>query len=93
MLENPTNPNAEIVGRQVQETADRLGRKLIIGKAAVEGDIDVAITSLIKQGIGALLVRSDVLFNGRSKLLVALAARHALPTVYPLSEFAIAGGS
>ena len=48
--------------------------------------------ALVQQRIGALLVRSDVLFNGRTEQLVALAARHALPAIYPLREFAVAGG-
>jgi putative ABC transport system substrate-binding protein len=92
MLENPTNPNADTVRRNLQAAADALGRKLLIAKAIVESDIDPALTSLVQQGIGALLVRSDVLFNGRTEQLVALAARHALPAIYPLREFVTAGG-
>jgi putative tryptophan/tyrosine transport system substrate-binding protein len=92
MLENPTNPNAESVRRQVQAAADALGRRLIVGTAVVEGEIEPAFTRLVQQRIGALLVRSDVLFNGRPKQLVALAGRYALPAIYPLREFATAGG-
>jgi ABC-type uncharacterized transport system substrate-binding protein len=92
MLENPTNPNAEEVRREVQAAADTLRRKLIIARAIVENDIELAVTSLVQQRIGALLVRSDVLFNARPKQLVALADRHALPAIYPLHEFPAAGG-
>jgi putative ABC transport system substrate-binding protein len=92
MLENPTNPNAESVRRQVQAAADALGRRLIVGTAVVESEIEPAFTRLVQQRIGALLVRSDVLFNGRPKQLVALAGRYALPAIYPLREFATAGG-
>jgi putative ABC transport system substrate-binding protein len=92
MLENPTNPNSEEVRREVQVAADTLGRKLIIARAVVESDIEGAVASLAQQQIGGLLVRSDVLFNGRPKQLVALAHRHALPAVYPLREFTAAGG-
>ena len=52
----------------------------------------VTFLSLAQQRIGALLVRSDVLFNGHPKQLVALAERYALPAIYPLREFATAGG-
>ena len=92
MLENPTNPNAESVRRQVQAAADALGRRLIVETAVVGGDIEPAFTRLVQQRIGALLVRADVLFNGRPKQLVALAERYALPAIYPLREFATAGG-
>jgi ABC-type uncharacterized transport system substrate-binding protein len=92
LIENPTNPNAEFVRKNVQAAADALGRKLTVAEAVVENDIDPAVTTLVQQRIGALLVRSDVLFNGQPKLLVAIAGRHALPAIYPLREFAAAGG-
>ena len=41
---------------------------------------------------GALLIANDGLFIDRRNHLVALAARHAVPTVYFLREFAAAGG-
>jgi putative ABC transport system substrate-binding protein len=65
---------------------------LIVGTAVVEGEIEPTFTRLLEERIGALLVRSDVLFNGRPKQLVALAVRYALPAIYPLREFATAGG-
>jgi putative ABC transport system substrate-binding protein len=34
----------------------------------------------------------DSFFIGRSNQLVALAARHAVPTIYPFREFTAAGG-
>jgi putative ABC transport system substrate-binding protein len=92
LLENPTNPNAEQVRRELQAASDSLGRSLLIARATVERDIELAVSSLVQRGIGGLLVRSDVLFNGRPKLLVALANRHALPAIYPLREFVTAGG-
>jgi putative tryptophan/tyrosine transport system substrate-binding protein len=92
LLENPANPASDAVRRDVQAAADKLGRKVVLGKATVESDIEPAFASLVQQGAGALLVRSDLLFNGRLELLVALAARHALPAVYALREFPLAGG-
>ena len=92
MLENPTNPNAGTVRSEVQAAANALGRKLIVVTAVAERDIEPAFARAVEQRAGALLVRSDVLFNGRPKLLVALAEQHALPAIYPLRDFATAGG-
>ena len=89
---NPTNPNAENIRKQVQAAADALERRLIVGTAVVEGEIEPSVTRLVQQRIGALLIRPDLLFNGRSKQLVALATRYALPAIHPLREFATAGG-
>jgi putative tryptophan/tyrosine transport system substrate-binding protein len=41
---------------------------------------------------GALLVAADASFYSRRDHIVALAARHAIPTIYEQREFALAGG-
>jgi putative ABC transport system substrate-binding protein len=92
LLENPTNPNAEAVRQNIRSAADTVGRKLVIATAIVESDLEAAFATLVRQGVEALVVRSDALFNGRPQQLVALAARHMLPAVYPLRDFAHAGG-
>jgi putative ABC transport system substrate-binding protein len=92
MLENPSNPNSELVRKEVQAAADTLGRKLIVARTMLEGDIAPGVATLVQQHVGGLLVRSDALFNGRPEQLVALAARYRLPAIFPLREFATAGG-
>jgi putative tryptophan/tyrosine transport system substrate-binding protein len=42
--------------------------------------------------VDALVVVTDPLFNSRPHQLASLAARYALPTIYPYREFAAAGG-
>jgi putative tryptophan/tyrosine transport system substrate-binding protein len=42
--------------------------------------------------VGALLVSADPLFTARRDQIVALAARHAMPVMYPWREFVEAGG-
>ena len=92
MLENPTNPNTPAVRKDMQRAADALGQKLIIATATVESDLPTAFDELVRQRTEALVVRSDALFNARPQQLVALAARHSLPAIYPLRDFVAAGG-
>jgi putative ABC transport system substrate-binding protein len=92
LLENPINPNASEVRQDVQAAAGVLGKKLVIANAVAESGFEAAFATFAQQQVAAVLVRSDVLFNGRPKQLVALASRHKLPAVFPLREFPAAGG-
>ena len=61
-------------------------------KARTEQDFDSAFTTLVHERAGALLVTGDALFNSRRDRLVALAARHAVPTIHTEKPFVEAGG-
>jgi len=101
-------PNAAIIGVLVNpellggETASLLtdieaagraaGRQLIILKATTADDIDTAFEALVRQRAEALLVSPGAIFVTQTQKLVALAARHALPTMYFRRELVDAGG-
>jgi putative ABC transport system substrate-binding protein len=55
-------------------------------------DIEAAFANLSQRPGAALLVTVDAFFFTRRALIVTLAARHALPTVYFAREFADSGG-
>jgi putative ABC transport system substrate-binding protein len=46
----------------------------------------------VREQIGGFLVANDAFFVGRREQIVALAARHAIPAMYFLREFAAVGG-
>jgi putative ABC transport system substrate-binding protein len=91
-LVNPNNPNAGTGIREAQEAARTLGLGLNIMNATMEHEIDAAFVALARARVDALVVVTDPLFNSRPDQLAALAARHALPAIYPYREFPIAGG-
>jgi putative ABC transport system substrate-binding protein len=91
-LENPSNPASEVTMRDVLAAAPPLGLKVQILKAGTDREIDAAFASLLKARTGALLVGNDLFFNNRIEQVIALAARHAIPTMYMYREFAVAGG-
>jgi len=92
VLENPTNPASELTTKDVMAAASVLGLKVHILKAEADSEIDAAFASLVQARAGALFVSGDLLFNNRIEQLVALAARHAIPTIYLFREFVVAGG-
>src|SRR5262245_26462862 len=91
-LENPNNPVSELRTREVLAAALAVGVKVQILKAGTDREIDAAFVSLVQARTGALLVAGNNFFNSRIEQIVALAARHAIPTMYTLREFAAAGG-
>jgi putative ABC transport system substrate-binding protein len=91
-LVNPNNAVAALDTSDVQAAADALGKKLIVVKAATEDDIDAAFTAAVEQRAGALVMQTDPFFLSRRDQIVELAARHILPSIYYLRDFAVAGG-
>ncbi len=76
----------------VQEAARNLGLQLVVLKVRAASDIDTAFATLVRERAGALVVGTGALLTNRRKQIIALAARHALPTIYPFREFTADGG-
>jgi putative ABC transport system substrate-binding protein len=89
-LLNSSNPNAKPVSRMLQAAAATLGVQLNVLQASTDSEIEAAFSSL-KTG-SALLVGTDPSFFARRRSIVALAARHAVPTMYDNRESPDAGG-
>ena len=92
VLVNPTNPAADLQLRELQEAAAVIKRQINIVRASTAPDIDAAFEIAAQQKAGALLVVQDPFYNSRREQLVALAARHKQPVIYPLREFTEIGG-
>jgi putative ABC transport system substrate-binding protein len=92
MLINPSNPNAESDVAEAQSAAATLGRRLFIVRAGSEDDLQTAFDALAVERVDALFVDVDPFFTRQRDQLVALAARHAIPTSYPARDSAAAGG-
>ncbi len=92
LLVNPNNPNAETETKDSNEAAQTLGLQLRILNASNDREFDAVFATLVQLRPSALIVGGDAFFNSRSEHLVALAARHAVPTIYNFREFVTAGG-
>jgi putative tryptophan/tyrosine transport system substrate-binding protein len=92
VLTNPNFPGTERQLRDVEAAARVLGLQLIVLKASTEREMETAFATMAQKGGVALLVGVDPFFLERRDHIVALAARHAIPAIYPVREFAVAGG-
>jgi ABC-type uncharacterized transport system substrate-binding protein len=92
VLTNPNFPGTERQLRDVEAAALVLGLKLMVLRASSDREIETAFAIMARQGGVALLVGVDPFFLERRDHVVSLAARHAIPAIYPVREFAVAGG-
>ena len=92
LLVNPDDPSAEPSTKDVYAAAKSLGLQVHVLRASTENDFEAAFAMLVSQQASALLVTNNALFNSRREELVALAARHAVPTIYDRRDFPADGG-
>jgi putative tryptophan/tyrosine transport system substrate-binding protein len=91
-LLNAGNPNAHTYALQTQAAADALGIRLQVLTAQTEADLEAAFGIMVQQRADALFVIADPFFIVRREHVVALAASHAMPAIYPSSWFPECGG-
>jgi putative ABC transport system substrate-binding protein len=92
LLANPGNVNIKTDEPEILAAADRLKQHLEVLTASTESDLEAAFATMIQHRVGSILVMPDPFFISRSEQLVALAARHAIPAIYPIRTFADLGG-
>jgi putative ABC transport system substrate-binding protein len=92
VLSNPNFAAAVANVRESEAAARAIGKEVVIFNASSDAEIETAFAKIVLPRPGALLVGADPFFNSRRGLIVALAARHAIPAIYEWREFAEAGG-
>jgi len=89
---DPTNPTAALYEKAIKEAALTLAVKLNPILVRDSADIEAAAESFAREPNGGLLVPPSSLSVLVRDQIIALAARHRLPAIYPYGEFADAGG-
>jgi putative tryptophan/tyrosine transport system substrate-binding protein len=92
VLVNSSNPQSRFALADVQAAAAAMGQPLDIVTATTNREITSAFNEAVKKRADAILISPDPLFTSRPVQLATLAARHAMPAVYALREFAEGGG-
>jgi putative ABC transport system substrate-binding protein len=78
--------------KDTDAAARTLGIQLAVVEAREPVDLKRAFVEIARARVGALTIQPHVMFLLEQKRLVALAAQNKVPTVYPLRDFADAGG-
>jgi putative tryptophan/tyrosine transport system substrate-binding protein len=85
-LVNPSNPSVEPETSSLQVAARSLGLQLHVLSASTPSEIDTAFGTLVDLRAAAFVVSTDPLFTNQRAQSVALAARHAVPSIYGWRE-------
>jgi putative ABC transport system substrate-binding protein len=91
-LVNPDSPPAAAEVGDVRAMAMNLGLHALILEVRSERDVDDAFAILVERRAHGVIVIPDAFVLARRHQLVELAARHRLPTIYPVRDFALSGG-
>jgi putative ABC transport system substrate-binding protein len=83
---------AEAETRELQVAARTLGRRLLVVNVSSHSELDAAFETLAREGAGGLVIGGGTVYRDHSDLVVALAARHRIPVIFPWREVAVAGG-
>ena len=92
VLVNSSNPQIRLAVADVKAAGAAMGQPLDIVTAKTNREITPAFKEAVQKRADAILISPDPLFSSRPVQLATLAARHAMPAIYALREFAESGG-
>jgi putative ABC transport system substrate-binding protein len=89
------DPNQRGVQAQKSEmlaAAASAGKEMIVLDIRRDSDIDAAFSTLVERRVGALAVGIGTILRGNTDRIVALAALHMIPAIYPFRQYVLSGG-
>jgi putative ABC transport system substrate-binding protein len=92
VLVNSTTPASEAEAAAAESAAHTLGWQVKVLRVGERRDFDAAFQPIVRERVDALLVTTDPIFESQRHRIVGLAADHAVPAIYALRGYAVAGG-
>jgi putative ABC transport system substrate-binding protein len=92
VLWNPTNQVHKPSLKVIEAAAERLRVELHLVGVQDPKELESTFSAMVGRRVEALVVFPDGMFAAQAPLIIALAARNRLPTMYGDREFADAGG-
>jgi putative ABC transport system substrate-binding protein len=83
VLADPEFPASQSIVADLLAAARTLGMQLVVVNARTDSVLEMAFATFSQQHVGAILVIDSPLYALRMEQLAALAARHALPAIFP----------
>jgi putative ABC transport system substrate-binding protein len=90
---NPQSaPFADLFLRPVEAVASSFSVSPIAAAVRDPADVDRVFDALAREAYGGLMVLPDISMTNYRETIIALAARHRVPAIYPFRFFAESGG-
>jgi putative ABC transport system substrate-binding protein len=90
ILTNPENPATAQFARAIEAAAQ--GVSVITAPVRDDRDVESAIATIAEQPPAGLIVTADGIMLGHRQAIIAAAARHKVPAIYPFRSFVESGG-
>jgi putative ABC transport system substrate-binding protein len=92
VLTNPQTPASLAVMKRAQSAAEKANLLVVPVEARNPQEIEDAFVGLAKQNVAAVMIVLDPMFYVQRQQLAQLALRNRMASIFPLREFAAAGG-
>ena len=92
MIVNPNYPGAESEMAEVEAAGRSIGLQIQKATAGDAPALETAFATINQMGVDAVTVGTDGFFVNQREQIASLAARYALPGIYPFPDFPVAGG-
>ena len=92
ILGDSNYPSFEMALPEIKAAGRALGRQIVPVIVSNARDFEPAFTKIVQAGAGALLISGSPFFTSQRRVLIDLAARHAIPTIYDQRVTVLEGG-
>jgi len=92
LLVTSANSTAENDALELRKIASGIGLEVSVATVSSRSELEPAFAALKQQKANALIVPADPFLNDERDQVIALAARHRIPTIYNDRAFVTAGG-
>jgi ABC-type uncharacterized transport system substrate-binding protein len=92
VVADPRWPLTEQLVSEARGAASAIGQQIEVLYASSSGEIDTVFAKLSQKPVDGILIGPSALTTNRRVQLITLAAYHRMVAIYPLREFAEAGG-
>jgi putative tryptophan/tyrosine transport system substrate-binding protein len=92
VLDYPSSPTREVIIAEARRVEETTGLPIEIISVIDDAGVEAAFSGAARKQVEGLLLNTGAFFYSRREQIIKLAAQHAVPTAYHVSDYPRAGG-